>query len=47
MFVENSSDIIVVVDLSGKIEYTSPSVQPLLSYEQSEYVVKTIFEFFR
>lgn len=44
-FVENSSDIIIVVDLSGKIEYTSPSVQPLLSYEQSEYVGKSIFEF--
>ncbi|WP_165347076.1 PAS domain S-box protein [Gottfriedia acidiceleris] len=45
MFVENSSDIIVVVDLSGRIEYTSPSVQSLLSYEQSEYVRKSIFDF--
>ncbi|MFF3022494.1 EAL domain-containing protein [Gottfriedia sp. NPDC057948] len=45
MFVENSSDIIVVVDLSGRIEYTSPSVQPLLSYEQSEYVGKSIFDY--
>ncbi len=44
-FVENPSDIIVVVDLSGRIEYTSPSVQTLIRYEQSEYVGKSIFDF--
>ncbi|PEJ59923.1 GGDEF domain-containing protein [Bacillus sp. AFS002410] len=45
MFVENSSDILVIVDLSGVIEYTSPSVHLLLGYEQSEYEGKSIFEF--
>ncbi|PEL06707.1 bifunctional diguanylate cyclase/phosphodiesterase [Bacillus sp. AFS017336] len=45
MFVENSSDILVIVDLTGVIEYTSPSVHQLLGYEQSEYEGKSIFEF--
>jgi diguanylate cyclase (GGDEF)-like protein/PAS domain S-box-containing protein len=45
LFIENSSDIIVVVDLNGKIDYASPSVQSLLGYSPNEYEGKSIFHF--
>lgn len=43
--IENSYDIIVVLDKEGKISYESPSVERVLGYERGERIGKSPFEF--
>ena len=35
---ENSSDVITIVDADGVIRYESPAVEPILGYEQNELI---------
>ena len=42
--IENSMDLITVVDKTGKILYESPSLKRILGYELSERVSKKVFE---
>lgn len=44
-FVEDSSDIITVVDSEGAIVYESPSVERILGYDPEERVGANVFEF--
>jgi PAS domain S-box-containing protein len=44
-WIENSSDLITVVDLQGIIQYQSPSVRSLLGYAQEEVLGKAAFNF--
>ena len=44
-WIENSSDLITVVDLHGIIQYQSPSVRDLLGYDQEEVLGKAAFAF--
>jgi diguanylate cyclase (GGDEF)-like protein/PAS domain S-box-containing protein len=43
--IENSSDIITVIDVEGRILYDSPSVERILGYRQGELIGKRIFQF--
>jgi PAS domain S-box-containing protein len=43
--IENSSDIIIIVDRLGKIKYASPSVERFLGYHPNEMVGKRPFHF--
>ena len=43
-WIENSSDLITVVDLYGTTQYQSPSVQPLLGYTQEEVLGRSAFD---
>lgn len=43
--IENTSDIITVVDDSGIIKYASPSTHRVLGYAAGEIVGRSIFEF--
>jgi two-component system sensor histidine kinase UhpB len=43
--IENVSDIIFVVDRSGTIKYTSPSIERVLGYPAKEVVGKNAFQF--
>ncbi|PFH82605.1 EAL domain-containing protein [Bacillus sp. AFS088145] len=45
LFIKHSSDIIVVIDLNGIIEYASSSVDSLLGYKSEDYKRKSIFTF--
>jgi len=42
--IENSLDLITVVDKTGKIIYESPSLKQILGYELSERISKKVFE---
>ena len=42
--IENSMDLITVVDKTGKILYESPSLKRILGYELSERISKKVFE---
>ena len=44
-WIENSSDIITVLDAGGVIQYESPSVKPLLGYAPEELLGKIAFDF--
>jgi PAS domain S-box-containing protein/putative nucleotidyltransferase with HDIG domain len=44
-WIENSSDIITVLDAYGIIQYESPSVKRLLDYEPEELLGKLAFDF--
>jgi PAS domain S-box-containing protein len=44
-WIENSSDLITIVDLDGIIQYQSPSAQRLLGYAQEELLGKSAFHF--
>jgi PAS domain S-box-containing protein len=44
--IENSSDIITLMDKDGTILYKSPSEQKLLGYTPEELIGKNIFEYF-
>lgn len=44
-FVEQSSDVISVLDESGTIEYQSPAVERVLGYDQSELIGDNAFEY--
>ena len=43
--IENSSDIITVIDARGVIQYDSPSVERVLGYRQGELVGQSIFHY--
>ncbi|MBX7219038.1 MAG: PAS domain S-box protein [Blastocatellia bacterium] len=43
--IENATDIISVLDLSGVIRYQSPSVYRILGYTEAEMIGKNSFEF--
>jgi PAS domain S-box-containing protein len=43
--IENTSDIITLIDSSGVIKYTSPSTHRLLGYAAAEMVGRSVFEF--
>ena len=43
-WIENSSDMITVVDMSGVIQYESPSVKRLLGYDSEELLGKLAFD---
>ena len=43
--IENSSDVIVILDRDGAIRYASPSVEQILGYTPGEMVDKKPFEF--
>jgi PAS domain S-box-containing protein len=43
--IENSSDVIMVLDRDGAISYASPSVEQILGYTPEETVGKKVFEF--
>lgn len=43
--IENSSDIITVIDREGKIYYASPSVEKVLGYDSAEFVSRNLFDF--
>jgi diguanylate cyclase (GGDEF)-like protein/PAS domain S-box-containing protein len=42
--VQNSSDVITIVEADGTIQYQSPSVRPVLGYEPHELVGRSLFE---
>ncbi|MXR52153.1 PAS domain S-box protein [Halovenus sp. WSH3] len=44
-FVEQSSDVVSVLDEAGHIEYQSPAVGRALGYEQSELIGQNAFDF--
>jgi len=44
-WIENSSDVITVVDLRGVIRYQSPSAQRVLGYGQEELVGQSAFDY--
>ncbi|HEY9875115.1 MAG TPA: PAS domain S-box protein, partial [Candidatus Obscuribacterales bacterium] len=43
--VQNSSDIITILDRNGIIIYESPSVEPILGYESEELLGKNKFDY--
>jgi PAS domain S-box-containing protein/putative nucleotidyltransferase with HDIG domain len=45
--IENSSDLIVIVDPRGTITYASPNVERILGYELSDFLNRDIREFLR
>ncbi len=44
LIVENVSDLILVIDRSGKIEYISPSLQVIIGYLPEDYIGKYLDE---
>jgi two-component system sensor histidine kinase BarA len=44
VLIENSSDIIVVVDAKGTVVYASPSIEPVLGYKPAEVVGRNTSE---
>ncbi|MBC7229641.1 MAG: PAS domain-containing sensor histidine kinase [Actinobacteria bacterium] len=45
LLVENTLDLIAVLDAEGRITYSSPSITPLLGYEQDELLGRIGFDF--
>lgn len=43
--IENALDIIMIFDVQASIRYTSPSIKPVLGYEQEELIGKPSYEF--
>jgi len=43
--IENVSDIITILDVSGDIRYLSPSVEQVLGYRPEELITKNVFDF--
>lgn len=43
--IENSSDVVTILDREGKILYESPSVKRILGYEPSELIGQSVFVF--
>lgn len=46
LIVENASDLILVIDRKGKLEYISPSLQSIVGYHPQDYIGKTVKEIF-
>jgi diguanylate cyclase (GGDEF)-like protein/PAS domain S-box-containing protein len=46
LIVENASDLILVIDRKGKLEYISPSFQSIVGYHPQDYIGKTVKEIF-
>ncbi len=44
-YIENSLDIVTVLDHNGIIKYESPSIEKMLGYQPSEMVGKSVFDF--
>ncbi|PEJ48518.1 GGDEF domain-containing protein [Bacillus sp. AFS002410] len=47
LFIDHSSDIVVVIDLKGNIDYASPSVESVFGYKVDEYKGESIFHFLK
>lgn len=45
LIVENVTDLIVVMDRNGNLEYASPSHQTIVGFSPEEYEGKTVFDF--
>lgn len=45
LLIENSSDVITIVNLDGTIRYKSPSVERVLGYKPEDLVGKNLFDF--
>jgi len=43
--IENSSDIIIIVDKKGIVKYISPSIERFAGYKQAEIIGKSTFDF--
>ncbi|MBS1538663.1 MAG: PAS domain S-box protein [Bacteroidetes bacterium] len=43
--IENSSDMVRMIDATGKVLYISPATERIIGYSLEEYVGKSIFEF--
>lgn len=46
LIVENASDLILVIDQHGKMEYISPSLLSIVGYHPQDYIGKTVKEIF-
>lgn len=46
LIVENASDLILVIDRKGKLEYISPSLQSIVGYHPQDYIGKSVKEIF-
>lgn len=44
-YIENSLDIVTVLDKNGIIKYESPSIEKMLGYQPNEMVGKSVFDF--
>ncbi|NPV59993.1 MAG: PAS domain S-box protein [Actinobacteria bacterium] len=44
LLIENTLDLITVLDAEGRVTYNSPSIKPLMGYEQGELVGRNGFE---
>jgi two-component system cell cycle sensor histidine kinase/response regulator CckA len=44
--VQNSSDVITIIEADGTIRYQSPSIHRILGYSQDELIGKNVFEYF-
>ncbi len=43
--IENSTDILMLLDIDGKIMYESPSIKRILGYDYVERIGKSVFDF--
>ena len=43
--VENINDVIYEIDITGKIRYVSPAIEPLLGYQPQEFIGRSFTEF--
>jgi PAS domain S-box-containing protein len=43
--IKNTSDVIVLVDETGIVSYTSPAIRAAFSYEENELIGKNLFEY--
>lgn len=44
--VQNSSDVITIIETDGTIRYESPSIHRILGYSQDELIGENVFEYF-
>ncbi len=44
-YIEHVSDIVSVIDMTGKVLYVSPSIESVLGYAQDEHIGENVFEF--
>jgi PAS domain S-box-containing protein len=45
LMIENSQDLITIMEISGKVVYLTPSVERIMGYKQEEVIGKSIFDF--
>ncbi len=44
LLIENTLDLITVLDAGGRVIYNSPSIKPLIGYEQDELIGSIVFD---